>query len=123
MAPIREMLSSAGITEQQWRVLRVLDEHGPMDSSTVADRACLLYPSLTRITQSMSQKGLVTQTRDTADRRRQLIDITPKGRGVISDNLEHSNSIARKFREILGEKDHELLLDLLAKLDLQEKKR
>ena len=28
MTPIRDMLSETGITEQQWRVLRVLSEFG-----------------------------------------------------------------------------------------------
>ena len=35
MTPIRAMLAEAGITEQQWRVLRVLDEFGPLEASKV----------------------------------------------------------------------------------------
>ncbi|MCR9055691.1 MAG: hypothetical protein NXI02_00005, partial [Rhodobacteraceae bacterium] len=49
MGPIREMLSDCGITEQQWRILRVLEEFGPQDASSLAERACLLLPSQTRI--------------------------------------------------------------------------
>ena len=41
MTPIRDMLAETGMTEQQWRVLRVLDEFGRMDTKTLADRACL----------------------------------------------------------------------------------
>ena len=33
MAPFREMLSRTDITEQQWRVLRILSEFGPQDST------------------------------------------------------------------------------------------
>ena len=47
MAPIRKMLLAAGITEQQWRILRVLTETGPIDAGSLAKRACLLAPSLT----------------------------------------------------------------------------
>ncbi|MBT7906778.1 MAG: MarR family transcriptional regulator, partial [Marinovum sp.] len=39
MLPIRQMLSETGITEQQWRVLRVLAEYGVMDAKTLADRS------------------------------------------------------------------------------------
>ena len=30
MPPIREMLIRSGITEQQWRILRALEEAGPL---------------------------------------------------------------------------------------------
>ena len=79
MAPIRDMLSETGITEQQWRVLRVLSEYGMLDTTTLADRSSLLFPSLTRIAATMRDKGLITQTRDDVDRRRQLIEITAEG--------------------------------------------
>ena len=42
MSPIRDMLSETGITEQQWRVLRVLAEFGRMDTKTLADLLDLL---------------------------------------------------------------------------------
>ena len=56
MTPIRQMLSESGLTEQQWRVLRVLDEHGALEPSQLAKHAALLLPSQTRIVQSMAQK-------------------------------------------------------------------
>ncbi len=117
MAPIRDMLSDTGITEQQWRVLRVLSEHGPLDTTTLADRASLLHPSLTRIATTMRGKGLITQTRDKVDRRRQFIAITPDGQKIIDDNADQSARIVADFRRILGEDDFETLLDLLGRLD------
>ena len=79
MSPIRVILAETGITEQQWPVLRVLAESGSMDTKTLANRSSLLLPSLTRIAATMRDKGLITQTRDDADRRRQLLAITPAG--------------------------------------------
>ncbi|MGR3837562.1 MAG: homoprotocatechuate degradation operon regulator HpaR [Cognatishimia sp.] len=117
MAPIRDMLSETGITEQQWRVLRILREHGPQDSSTLARRACLLFPSLTRITQTLRKKGLISQTRVAEDKRRQMIEITPAGDQIIQDNLERASAIVLEFQETLGIEKYEQLLDLLALLD------
>jgi homoprotocatechuate degradation regulator HpaR len=117
MAPIREMLAETGITEQQWRVLRVLDEHGRLDTKTLADRASLLFPSLTRIAATLRDKGLVTQTRDDQDRRRQFIAITPAGQKIIDDRAPQSAQIVAGIKARLGEADYELLLDLLARLD------
>lgn len=117
MAPIREMLSETSITEQQWRVLRVLDEYGTLDTKTLADRASLLFPSLTRIVTTMCDKGLITQTRDEVDRRRQLIDITIAGQTLINQFTDQSLHIISEFKRVLGEDDYERLLDLLGRLD------
>jgi len=117
MLPIRDMLADTGITEQQWRVLRVLSEFGTLDTNTLANRSSLLFPSLTRIASTMREKGLITQTRDEKDRRRQLIAITSKGQKIISDNANQAADIVAGFKRILGSKDYETLLDLLARLD------
>lgn len=117
MGPIRKMLSASGVTEQQWRILRVLAENGPMDSTTLADRACLLVPSLTRIAHSMAQRGLVAQTRDQEDRRRQIISITSKGQDVILAHRDTALGIANDIKRQLGQDNYDNLLDLLAMLD------
>ena len=117
MSPIREMLSETGITEQQWRVLRVLAEFGRMDTKTLADRASLLFPSMTRIATTLRGKGLVTQTRDDKDRRRQFIEITEAGQAFIDDRIPQAAKIVEGFKTTLGEEDYETLLDLLTRLD------
>ena len=117
MSPIRDMLSETGITEQQWRVLRVLSEYGSLDTTTLADRASLLFPSLTRIATTMRNKGLITQTRDEVDRRRQFIAITEAGQKIIDDRAAQAAQIVADFQSTLGDDNYETLLDLLALLD------
>ena len=117
MIPIRVMLAKTNITEQQWRVLRVLSEYGTLDTKTLANRASLLFPSLTRIAATMRKKGLITQTRDELDRRRQFIDITKAGQMILDDNEAQALRIVEGFKKILGIDDYEALLDLLARLD------
>lgn len=116
MSPIREMLADSDITEQQWRVLRVLTEYGPQDTSTLASRASLLFPSLTRIASSMHGRGLITQTRDKVDRRRQVIAITAVGQELIDKHTPTAIEIVDGFKETLGDKNYETLLDLLDRL-------
>ncbi len=121
MAPIREMLAETGITEQQWRVLRVLDEYGRMDAKTLADRSSLLFPSLTRIAATLRDKGLITQTRDDKDRRRQFIEITPDGQKIIDERAPKAAQIVSDFKNTLGQENYETLLDLLSMLDTSSK--
>jgi homoprotocatechuate degradation regulator HpaR len=117
MAPIREMLSESGITEQQWRVLRVLSESGALDATKLADRACLLLPSLTRIIQTMLDKKYVTRTTDEDDRRRQLITISDAGHAIIDKNLQQAAAISTRYISALGQQRYEELLDSLQALD------
>ena len=88
-----------------------------MDTKTLADRSSLLFPSLTRIVATLREKGLVTQTRDDKDRRRQFIEITPEGQRIIDERTSQAADIVTSFKKTLGEDDYEALLDLLARLD------
>lgn len=116
MGPIRAMLADVGITEQQWRVLRVLDEGGAMEPTRIAEEACLLLPSLTRILQKLEERGLIARRRDEEDKRRQIVEITPAGEEVIAANLETSIALNQAVRDRLGARHYELLLDLLNEL-------
>ncbi|WP_420585621.1 homoprotocatechuate degradation operon regulator HpaR [Ruegeria sp.] len=113
MGPIRKMLVDAGVTEQQWRVLRVLNEEGPQEPTHIADRACLLLPSLTRILQKLEIKGFIMRNAHPCDKRRQIVEITPKGQQIIRDNIQITRHLADDLRAKLGPERHETLLDLL----------
>ncbi len=117
MGPIRKLLSDVDLTEQQWRVLRVVQESDGIDPTEIADQACLLLPSLTRILQKLDEKGLISRERDKVDRRRQIIRITAAGEKIIEANIAASIAIVERTREKMGEERYEALLDLLNDLD------
>lgn len=116
MSPIREMLSEIGLTEQKWRILRTLEECGCIEQSAIAERACLLLPSVTRITRSMEEAGLLIRLADNKDKRRMMIEITKEGRKVIRNNIHLSNEIYHQLETRLGKQKVNLLLDLLDEL-------
>jgi len=117
MGPIRALLIDVDLTEQQWRVLRVVQENGPIGPTQIAEQACLLLPSLTRILQKLEDKKMIDRTRDNQDRRKQVITITSAGDTVIANNLEASLGLVAKTRAEMGEDRYEALLDLLNELD------
>ena len=117
MGPIRDMLKTSGITEQQWRVLRVLSETGPQDLTQISDKASLLLPSLSRIVRKLLDGGLVVSSINSRDRRRQTVVITPEGQKIIDDNLPQATKIAEELQHHLGTERYEQLLDLLAVLE------
>ena len=88
MAPIRPMLNEAGVTEQQWRVLRVLDGAGPMDLKTLAESALLFGPSLSRIIKDLADRGLVLRKNNPKDGRGSIV--SAPGRKLIQGTARHT---------------------------------
>lgn len=117
MGPVRGLLAEVGLTEQQWRVMRVLQEEGPMEPTRIADKACLLMPSLTRILQKLEEKKLIRRKPDKSDRRRQIVQISARGMNVIEANIDRNLAALEDVRLKLGAEKYDALLDLLNELD------
>ena len=78
----RPALRAHGLSDQQWRVLRVLAEpaHAAgLDTGTLAREAHLLGPSLTGMWVRMEAAGLVQRERSAEDARRSVVRATPSG--------------------------------------------
>jgi homoprotocatechuate degradation regulator HpaR len=116
MLPMREMLQESGISEQQWRVLRVVEEAGEIEQTAIARAACLQLPSLTRILRSMQADGLIARKIDMADRRRTLVSVTGQGRGIILAHKSRNAEIFKKLETEFGREKLDLLLSLLNEL-------
>ena len=84
MPSFRAIFGQSGLTEQQWRILRVLWEHETITPRELSGLTLIPNPSLVGIIDRLSANGLVTRKPSTADRRSVLIQATKKGH-----NLEH----------------------------------
>ncbi len=83
MRRFRPLIAEEGLTEQQWRILRVLAERSPQEPGQIADACSILPPSLTGILARMASVDLVTRTQSSSDQRRQSVDLTARSRGII----------------------------------------
>nr|WP_180883004.1 homoprotocatechuate degradation operon regulator HpaR [Mesorhizobium loti] len=116
MAHFRPMLARHDITEQQWRVLRVLAETGPLEATELANRASILPPSLTRIIKALEERQLITRNRVKDDGRRALLAITPSGVTLIEDLAPERIAIYEAIEGRYGAEQYEQLLDMLESL-------
>lgn len=116
MGPYREMLTQSGISEQKWRVLRVVSESGPMEQTAIASAACLMLPSLTRILSAMEKDGLLTRQPDTQDRRKSIVTISAAGQAFIASHASRSAEITARLQQSYGAEKMTQLLDLLEEL-------
>jgi len=83
MAHTRPSLRQHGLSDQQWRVLRVLGEHAGdpegIETGRVAREAYLLGPSLTGVLSRMERDGLIARERCGQDARRTVVRATALG--------------------------------------------
>ena len=78
-----ELLDSAvadylGLDRSAYRALDILDQEGPMTAGRLAERARLSPAATTALLDRLEDKGLARRTRDTEDRRRVLVEVTPE---------------------------------------------
>ena len=59
MSFFRPSLNQHGLTEQQWRVIRILRQQGEMESYQLANQACILRPSMTGVLARLERDGIV----------------------------------------------------------------
>lgn len=113
MARTRPSLREHGLSDQQWRVLRVLGEHGTLETGQVAREAYMLGPSLTGVLARMERDGLVRRERDPADQRRTVVEATAKGRRMVGRLSRTVESHYQWLEQSLGERKLAQLYELL----------
>jgi homoprotocatechuate degradation regulator HpaR len=116
MGEFRPMLNRHGVTEQQWRVIRVLAEAGELDATEVSVRASLLAPSLTRMIRTLEDRKFIKRRSDKSDGRRVILQIAPNGADLIEKVLPESSAIYQSLEDKFGTQKLNTLLDLLDEL-------
>src|SRR5690349_13878411 len=62
-----------GLTSRQWRLLVVLNRLGTSPSGEVARMANFDHSQVSRVAFELAERGLITQTSDPGDRRKQIL--------------------------------------------------
>jgi homoprotocatechuate degradation regulator HpaR len=99
MVRFRPLLLERGLTEQQWRVLRALEDRGPMTASSLSQECTILAPSMTRIVRRLGEGEFVVTRRSSSDHREVEVSITEAGRNLVADlapDLEAQYAIIRE---------------------------
>ncbi|MGK0276133.1 MAG: homoprotocatechuate degradation regulator HpaR [Ilumatobacter sp.] len=120
MRYFRPVLSEHDLTEQQWRVLRALrDADAPMSVGELAERTFLLGPSLSRMLASMDERDLIERA-TAADARRAEINISARGRQLVSEIAPSSEHAYGQIDALLDPGELDVLYSLLAKLSTDD---
>lgn len=98
----RPLLNEQGITEQQWRVIRVLLETGPLESREISAQCHISSPSLAGILSRMEDMDLVIRERLGSDQRRVRISLRPRSRAIAGTLAPRINETYRAIEARLG---------------------
>ena len=116
MRHFRPILADHDVTEQQWRVLRALnDATAPISVGELAERTFLLGPSLSRMLASLDDRGLI-QRAAADDARRAEISISAGGRSLVARIAPLSEAAYDQIEHQLEPGELDQLADLLARL-------
>lgn len=89
---VRPVLSDLDLTEQQWRVLRTLNELESTTTHTLADQSCILGPSLSRILSKLEADKIIIRKASANDNRVVNIKLSSKGKRLhqqVFKRLQH----------------------------------
>ncbi|WP_218040499.1 MarR family winged helix-turn-helix transcriptional regulator [Actinomadura sp. WMMB 499] len=81
----KPFLEPLGLTFPQYLVTLELLDDGPLSVGVLGGRLDMDTGTITPLLKRLEAAGRVTRTRDPADERRVLVDLTPAGRALESD--------------------------------------
>ena len=100
----RPVLQANGLTEQQWRVLRVLAERGATEPRELVRLCGISSPSLTGMLARMDDLGLVARKPVAGDQRRVLVSTTARSRAIAARIAPQVDAIYAHMEARLGER-------------------
>ncbi|MHC1481645.1 homoprotocatechuate degradation operon regulator HpaR [Frateuria aurantia] len=114
VSPFRSIVAEQGLTEQQWRIIRVLLDMGPIEPHQLVDICSISSPSLTGILSRMEHLGLVKRHKMGHDHRRRLVHLTEKSQRLATVIVPRINEAYAKLEQRLGQP---LLMTLVQTLE------
>ncbi|MBV8911345.1 MAG: homoprotocatechuate degradation operon regulator HpaR, partial [Gammaproteobacteria bacterium] len=97
IAHFRPILNAHGITEQQWRIVRVLLEVPSLEPREIGESCRISSPSLAGVLTRMEELGLVTRRRVPRDQRRVRVALTSRARALAARMAPLINATYRRM--------------------------
>jgi homoprotocatechuate degradation regulator HpaR len=121
MPTFRRIFAEYNLTEQQWRVLRVLWEKDSQPLLRLSHGTLISSPSLVGVVDRLTRDGLVERKRSTTDRRVVNVSLTPKGRGLEEQVSSRVNLAYSDLEDTLKPRDWQHMFQLLDTLVAKHK--
>lgn len=111
-----DAMTEAGGSLSTWLVLRSLMPGGDRPQSDLAQAVGVQGPTLTHHLNALEAQGLITRTRDKADRRAHQVALTPEGRTRFLRLRQTAERFDARLRGDLSGQELDVLRGLLNRL-------
>jgi len=108
-------VGGTGLGDSEFRVLEVLLHRGSLPVNTIGPKVWLTPGSISVAVDRLEKKALVKR-RNTDDRRVRLVELTAKGRALITRTFREHAAAMEVAAGILSKEERLVLLQLLRKL-------
>lgn len=105
-----------GLTVAEWRIMAVLARFGPLSANAVCDRTAMDKVQVSRAVARAVDGGLVDRGIDSVDRRRSVLTLTAKGRGIHDQIVPLAANLQTHLLASLTAEENVQLCDMLARL-------
>jgi MarR family 2-MHQ and catechol resistance regulon transcriptional repressor len=109
------LLRTSCLGNSDFRVLEVLLHKGPMPVNAIGPKVFLTPGSISTAVDRLHERGLVTRTDDTEDRRVRMVDLTPQGRDLITAVFQDHAARLEEFAAGLSCAERAQLVEALKK--------
>ena len=103
MSRFRPILNRHGVTEQQWRIVRLLLGTGSLEPREIGELCRISSPSLTGVLARMEELGLVSRKRFEKDQRRVNVSLTQKSRQLAVLMAPEIDATYQQLERMLGD--------------------
>ena len=105
-----------GLTVAEWRIMAVLARFGPLSANAVCDRSAMDKVQVSRAVARAVDNGLVDRGIDALDRRRSVLTLTSKGRGIHDQIVPLAVSLQSNLLGSLSGEEYSRLNEMLTRL-------
>jgi homoprotocatechuate degradation regulator HpaR len=116
MGYFRPILNAHGITEQQWRIVRVLLEAKSLEPREIGALCRISSPSLAGVLARMEELGLVARQRLEHDQRRLRVSLTPRARALAARMAPQIDAAYARIEALIGREFSARLQHMLDRL-------
>ncbi len=111
------LLSGLGMNQQQFVVLKEIEEKGPLSQKEICSELLLEKSNVSKIIRKLESEGLTETAFLQEDSRIRLLTVTKRGKKIINQGMQMLGEWNNKWLESLPERDIKHASDVLGKLE------
>jgi len=108
-------LEPGGLRPRHLIALNLLSERGPASQQALSDSLSLDPSNVVGLLNELEERALITRRRDSADRRRHIVELSPRGEAELCDAYDRMRRVDDELLSALSARERATFYDLLVR--------